>query len=268
MAASQIAKRINVLTQQLVQEEGGQQQDPLVALKQRELDLKAMDIQMRAQREEAKLDQNQEQFEDRLDFDEEKNAPAKDLSDEEKLNMLSEVLDVLEKEGGFDSKKSLIIVTAIRLKIRQKDFKGAQQLFDKLASKEFNKLTESEDADEVMENAQNLFGVSKEKIQENISNYKFYITPEEIDELMILDRLILDILFIERNQYDNFKTKFSKENLSKINNLIIYDNLEDIEGNNEIKSSPRSLSTAFVLSQNFGIRCEWSFSYIKWISLS
>jgi hypothetical protein len=72
MAASQIAKRINVLTQQLVQEEGGQQQDPLVALKQRELDLKAMDIQMRAQREEAKLDQQQEQFEDRLDFDEEK----------------------------------------------------------------------------------------------------------------------------------------------------------------------------------------------------
>ena len=72
MAASQIAKRINVLTQQLVQEEGGQQQDPLVALKQRELDLKAMDIQMRAQREEAKLEQNQDQFEDRLDFDEEK----------------------------------------------------------------------------------------------------------------------------------------------------------------------------------------------------
>jgi hypothetical protein len=72
MAASQIAKRINVLTQQLVQEEGGQQQDPLVALKQRELDLKAMDIQMRAQREEAKLEQNQEQFEDRLDFDGEK----------------------------------------------------------------------------------------------------------------------------------------------------------------------------------------------------
>jgi hypothetical protein len=72
MVASQIAKRINVLTQQLVQEEGGQQQDPLVALKQRELDLKAMDIQMRAKREEAKLEQQQEQFEDRLDFDGEK----------------------------------------------------------------------------------------------------------------------------------------------------------------------------------------------------
>ena len=72
MAASQIAKRVNALTAQLIQEEGGQQQDPLVALKQRELDLKAMDIQMRAQKEEQKLDQQQNQFEDRLDFDEEK----------------------------------------------------------------------------------------------------------------------------------------------------------------------------------------------------
>ena len=74
MAASQIAKRVNALTAQLIQEEGGQQQDPLVALKQRELDLKAMDIQMRAQKEEQKLDQQQAQFEDRLDFDEEKLA--------------------------------------------------------------------------------------------------------------------------------------------------------------------------------------------------
>ena len=73
MAASQIAKRVNVLTTQLVQEEmGSQQQDPLVALKQRELDLKAMDIQMRAQKDMEKLEQNQTQFEDRLDFDEEK----------------------------------------------------------------------------------------------------------------------------------------------------------------------------------------------------
>jgi hypothetical protein len=73
MAASQIAKRINILTTQLIQEEmGSQQPDPLVQLKQRELDLKAMDIQMRAQKEAEKLDQQQAQFEDRLDFDEEK----------------------------------------------------------------------------------------------------------------------------------------------------------------------------------------------------
>ena len=73
MAASQIAKRINILTTQLIQEEmGSQQPDPLVQLKQRELDLKAMDIQMRAKANDEKLDQQQAQFEDRLDFDEEK----------------------------------------------------------------------------------------------------------------------------------------------------------------------------------------------------
>jgi len=73
MASSEIAKRVNVLTAQLIQEEmGSQQPDPLISLKQRELDLKAMDIQMRAQRDSEKLDQQQTQFEDRLDFDEEK----------------------------------------------------------------------------------------------------------------------------------------------------------------------------------------------------
>jgi hypothetical protein len=45
---SMIAKRVAKLTQILVQSEGGPQQDPLVALKQRELDLKALDIQRRA----------------------------------------------------------------------------------------------------------------------------------------------------------------------------------------------------------------------------
>jgi hypothetical protein len=68
-----IAKRITELTMGLLQEEASTtQQDPLVALKQRELDLKAADIQRRAQFDEQKLDQQQTQFEDKLDFDEEK----------------------------------------------------------------------------------------------------------------------------------------------------------------------------------------------------
>ena len=68
-----IAKRVNELTMQLIQEENGsQQQDPLVALKQRELDLKAMDIQRRSQYDVEKLDQQQSQFEDKLDQDQEK----------------------------------------------------------------------------------------------------------------------------------------------------------------------------------------------------
>jgi hypothetical protein len=53
-------------------------------LKQRELDLKAMDIQMKAQKEEAKLDQSQAQFEDRLDFDEEKLAAQLAMQQERK----------------------------------------------------------------------------------------------------------------------------------------------------------------------------------------
>ena len=68
-----IAKRITELTMGLLQEESAAtQQDPLVALKQRELDLKAADIQRRAQFDAEKLDQQQAQFEDKLDFDEEK----------------------------------------------------------------------------------------------------------------------------------------------------------------------------------------------------
>ena len=81
MAASQIAKRVNMLTAQLIQQEGGQQQDPLVALKQRELDLKAMDIQMRAKKDEMKMDQQQDQFEDKLDLDTEKLQQDRELAE-------------------------------------------------------------------------------------------------------------------------------------------------------------------------------------------
>ena len=81
MAASQIAKRVNALTTQLLQQEGGQQQDPLVALKQRELDLKAMDIQMKAKKDEMKMDQQQEQFEDKMDLDSEKLQQDKQLAE-------------------------------------------------------------------------------------------------------------------------------------------------------------------------------------------
>ena len=67
---SMVAKRIAELTTQLVQAEGGsQQQDPLVALKQRELDLKAMDIQRRAQENAADLDRKMTEFEEKNDLE-------------------------------------------------------------------------------------------------------------------------------------------------------------------------------------------------------
>ena len=66
---SLVAKRIVELTQQLVQAEGGQQQDPLVMLKQRELDLKALDIQRRARESQQEMERKSFEFEDRIDVE-------------------------------------------------------------------------------------------------------------------------------------------------------------------------------------------------------
>jgi hypothetical protein len=66
---SLVAKRVVELTQQLVQAEGGEQQDPLVMLKQRELDLKALDIQRRANESQQDMERKTYEFEDRLDVE-------------------------------------------------------------------------------------------------------------------------------------------------------------------------------------------------------
>jgi hypothetical protein len=64
-----VAKRVAELTQQLVQAEGGEQQDPLVMLKQRELDLKALDIQRRAKESQQDMERKTFEFEDRIDVE-------------------------------------------------------------------------------------------------------------------------------------------------------------------------------------------------------
>jgi hypothetical protein len=64
-----VAKSAAELTQQLVQAEGGEQQDPLVMLKQRELDLKALDIQRRANESQQDMERKTYEFEDRLDVE-------------------------------------------------------------------------------------------------------------------------------------------------------------------------------------------------------
>ena len=72
MYNSEVAKRIAQITAELAQNESmmdAQKNDPVVMLKQRELDLRAMDLQRRAQEGNMKLEQNQDQFEDKLDFD-------------------------------------------------------------------------------------------------------------------------------------------------------------------------------------------------------
>ena len=67
---SMVAKRIAELTTQLIQAEGGtQQQDPLVTLKQRELDLKAMDIQRKAQETQQDLERREVELEEKFDIE-------------------------------------------------------------------------------------------------------------------------------------------------------------------------------------------------------
>jgi hypothetical protein len=72
MYNSEVAKRIAQITAELAQNEtmmDAQKSDPVIMLKQRELDLRAMDLQRRAQEGSMKLEQNQDQFDEKLDFD-------------------------------------------------------------------------------------------------------------------------------------------------------------------------------------------------------
>jgi hypothetical protein len=72
MYDSEVAKRVAQITAELAQNESMmdlQKKDPVVMLKQRELDLRAMDLQRRAQEGTMKLEQNQDQFDEKLDFD-------------------------------------------------------------------------------------------------------------------------------------------------------------------------------------------------------
>ena len=65
-----IAQRIATLTMELAQQEQmTSQQDPIVALKQRELDLRAMDMQRRADESMMNMDIKENQIEEQLDIE-------------------------------------------------------------------------------------------------------------------------------------------------------------------------------------------------------
>ena len=68
--ASMIANRVAQLTMELAQSEAmGQQQDPLVALKQRELDLRAMDLQRKAEEGMMNMEIKENEIDERLDLE-------------------------------------------------------------------------------------------------------------------------------------------------------------------------------------------------------
>jgi len=101
---SLVAKRVAEITTQLAQEEaGGQKPDPLVALKQRELDLRAMDMQRKAQENMMDQERKAMEFEDRLDLDKMKLESAEDQA-EERIRIAEEKID-LNREKQSESKQ-------------------------------------------------------------------------------------------------------------------------------------------------------------------
>ena len=99
--ASEVAKRIAQITFELAQAEAqqdGAKQDPLIMLKQRELDLRAMDMQRRAQTDALRINNQDEQFEDRLDFDKVK-LETQDEQSDERLEVAREKMNI-KKQGA------------------------------------------------------------------------------------------------------------------------------------------------------------------------
>ena len=95
---SMVAKRVAEITMTLAQEEaGGQKQDPLVALKQRELDLRAMDMQRKAQENLDSEERKTMEFEDRLDLDQMKLESAEDQA-AERIRIAEEKIDLTRKK--------------------------------------------------------------------------------------------------------------------------------------------------------------------------
>jgi len=91
---SMVAKKVAEITTMLAQEEAGAQKpDPLVQLKQRELDLKAMDMQRKAMESQMDFDVKESQFDEKLDLERMKVENQEQQSDDrlqvakDKLNL-------------------------------------------------------------------------------------------------------------------------------------------------------------------------------------
>ena len=99
-----IANRISTLTQELAQQEGMMQQDPLVQLKQRELDLKAIDIQRRAMEGAMNFDLRENEVEEKLDIEKMKLEQNQDQA-EERIKVAKEKLKVQKDKNATNKKR-------------------------------------------------------------------------------------------------------------------------------------------------------------------
>jgi hypothetical protein len=102
---SMIARRVAEITTELAQGEAmGQQKDPLVALKERELDLKAVDIQRRAEQDMNSNEIRENEIDERLDIEKMKLENNEDQAADLKLLDLKK--DKVSNEKKIKSFKS------------------------------------------------------------------------------------------------------------------------------------------------------------------
>ena len=105
MLESMVADRIQELTEELVNEENGmQQQDPLVALKQQELDLRAMDMQRRGQEFDIEEQRKSKEFYERMNFEQMERDDAKAQA-AERIRVADDKLDIAAKKAEVDRNK-------------------------------------------------------------------------------------------------------------------------------------------------------------------
>jgi hypothetical protein len=96
--ASMVAKRVAEITTQLAQGEAmGQPKDPLVALKERELDLKAIDIQRRADQDMNINEIRENEMDERIDLEKMKLENNEDQA-AERIRIAEEKLEIARKK--------------------------------------------------------------------------------------------------------------------------------------------------------------------------
>jgi len=101
---SMIAQRVAEITTQLAQSEAmGQQKDPLVALKERELDLKAVDIQRRADQDMNSNEIRENEMDERLDIEKMKLENNEDQA-AERIRIADEKLEIARKKKNNEKK--------------------------------------------------------------------------------------------------------------------------------------------------------------------
>ena len=100
---SLIAKQISELVQAYEElESGNAQKDPLVALKEREIDLRALDLQRRAQEFAETEDRKSEEFEEKIDLEKMKREDA-EFASSERIRVADEKVNILR--GKQNEKK-------------------------------------------------------------------------------------------------------------------------------------------------------------------